>query len=35
MNILENCISDGMNDPEYYDLTGKAKRVVHRSSSDR
>lgn len=25
MNILENCNSDGMNDSEYYHLTGKAK----------
>lgn len=28
MNILENCNSDGMNDSEYYHLTGKAKEEL-------
>ena len=27
-NILENCNSGGMNDPEYYHLTGKAKEEL-------
>ena len=28
MNILENCNSDGLNDSEYYHLTGKAKEEL-------
>lgn len=28
MNVLENCNSDGINDPEYYHLTNKAKEEL-------